>query len=109
MSPEQIMGQKIDPRSDIFSLGVLFYQLITGELPFHGDNLSGLLYQITQIKHPSPRSHNPKIPGICEQILDKAMAKDPNKRFRSAGEMARVINALGQRIDQIRIEKSSIK
>ena len=109
MSPEQIMGQKIDLRSDIFSLGVLFYQMITGELPFHGDNLSGLLYQITQIKHPSPRSHNPKIPGICEQILDKALAKDPNKRFKSAGEMARVINALGQRIDQIRIEKSSIK
>jgi eukaryotic-like serine/threonine-protein kinase len=109
MSPEQIMGQKIDSRSDIFSLGVLFYQMITGELPFHGDNLSGLLYQITQTKHPSPRSHNPKIPGICEQILDKALAKDPNKRFRSAGEMARVINALGKRIDQMRIEKSSIK
>jgi len=109
MSPEQIMGQKIDLRSDIFSLGVLFYQLITGELPFHGDNLSGLLYQITQIKHPSPRSYNPKIPGICEQILDKALAKDPNKRFRNAGEMARVINSLGQRIDQMRIEKYSVK
>jgi len=109
MSPEQIMGQKIDLRSDIFSVGVLFYQLITGELPFHGDNLSGLLYQITQIKHPSPRSYNPKIPGICEQILDKALAKDPNKRFRNAGEMARVINSLAQRIDQMRIEKSSMK
>jgi eukaryotic-like serine/threonine-protein kinase len=108
MSPEQIMGQKIDARSDIFSLGVLFYQLITGELPFHGDNLSGLLYQITQIKHPSPRSYNPKIPSICEQILDKALAKDPSKRFKSAGEMAKVINLLGQRIDQIRIQKSSI-
>lgn len=109
MSPEQIMGQKIDSRSDIFSLGVLFYQLITGELPFHGDNLSALLYQITQIKHPSPRSHNPKIPGICEQILDKAMAKDPNKRFKSAGEISRVFFSLGQRIDQMRIEKSSKK
>jgi eukaryotic-like serine/threonine-protein kinase len=108
MSPEQIMGQKIDARSDLFSLGVLFFQLITGELPFHGDNLSGLLYQITQIKHPSPRSYNPKIPQICEQILDKALAKDPAKRFRSAAEMSRVINSLGQRIDQIRIQKSSI-
>jgi eukaryotic-like serine/threonine-protein kinase len=108
MSPEQIMGQKIDARSDIFSLGVLFFQLITGELPFHGDNLSGLLYQITQIKHPSPRSYNPKIPQICEQILDKALAKAPDKRFKSASEMARVINLLGQRIDQVRIQKSSI-
>jgi eukaryotic-like serine/threonine-protein kinase len=108
MSPEQIMGQKIDARSDIFSLGVLFFQLITGELPFHGDNLSGLLYQITQIKHPSPRSYNPKIPQICEQILDKALVKDPARRFKSAADMARVINSLGQRIDQIRIQKSSM-
>ena len=106
MSPEQIMGQKIDSKSDIFSLGVLFYQLLTGELPFHGENLSGLLYQITQVKHPSPRSFNQKIPKVCEQILDKAMAKDPNKRFRMAGDMARVINALGEKIDQLRKRKS---
>jgi CHASE2 domain-containing sensor protein len=106
MSPEQIMGQKIDLRSDIFSLGVLFYQLLTGELPFHGENLSGLLYQITQVTHPSPRNFNPKIPKVCEQILNKAMAKDPNKRFGSAGEFSRVTNALGLKIDQIRRRRS---
>ena len=104
MSPEQIMGQKIDARSDIFSLGVLFYQLVTGELPFYGENLSGLLYQITQVKHPSPRSYNPRLPRVCEKILDKAMAKDPGKRFRSAGDMARIIRALGEKIDQLRKE-----
>ena len=74
MSPEQIMGQKIDARSDIFSLGVLFYQLLTGELPFHGDNLSSLLHQITQKKHPPVRNYNPKIPRACEQIIDRALA-----------------------------------
>jgi CHASE2 domain-containing sensor protein len=109
MSPEQIMGQKIDLRSDIFSLGVLFYQLLTGELPFHGENLSGLLYQITQVTHPSPRNFNPKIPKVCEQILNKAMAKDLNKRFGSAGEFARVTSALGLKIDQIRRRRSFSK
>ena len=106
MSPEQIMGQKIDYKSDIFSLGVVFFQLITGELPFHGENLSGLLYKITQVKHPSPRNYDPKIPKICEKILDKAMAKDPDKRFNSAGDMRKIIFALGEKIDQVMRERS---
>jgi len=106
MSLEQIMGQKIDSKSDIFSLGVVFYQLITGELPFHGENLSGLLYKITQIKHPSPRDYNPKIPKVCEQIIDKSMAKDPDNRFKSAGDMARIVNALGEKIDNVIRERS---
>ena len=102
MYPEQIMGQKIDARSDIFSLGVLFFQLLTGETPFKGDNLSNLLYQITQGKHPSLRERNPKIPGICERIIDKALAKNPQKRFKSAGEMAYVIQSLLAKIDELR-------
>lgn len=101
MSPEQIMGQKIDPRSDIFSLGVLFFQLLTGELPFHGENLSSLLYQITQVKHPSVREKNQKIPKACEQIIDKAMAKNQNERFNRAGEMARVLKVLISKIDAL--------
>ena len=106
MSPEQIMGQKVNSRSDIFSLGVLFYQLLTGELPFHGDNLSGLLYQITQVKHSSPRIYNKKIPKVCEQILDKALTKDPAKRFRTAGEMANIIRLLGEKMDQLQARKN---
>jgi CHASE2 domain-containing sensor protein len=109
MSPEQIMGQKIDYKSDIFSLGVLFFQLITGELPFYGENLSSLLYKITQVKHPSPRNYNPKIPKICEKILDKAMAKDPDKRFNNAGDMGKIIYALGEKINQVMRERSQKK
>ncbi|MGD9157908.1 MAG: protein kinase [Desulfobacteraceae bacterium] len=107
MSPEQIMGQKVNSKSDIFSLGVLFFQLLTGELPFHGDNLSGLLYQITQVKHSSPRSYNQKIPKVCEQILDKALVKDPAKRFRTAGEMAHIIRILGEKMDQLMARKKA--
>jgi eukaryotic-like serine/threonine-protein kinase len=100
MSPEQIMGQKVDPRSDIFSLGILFYQLLTGELPFQGDNLSGLLYQITQVEPPALKAFNPKLPQACEQIVDKALAKDPNGRFKTAGQMARVLKLLALKIEQ---------
>ncbi len=100
MSPEQIMGQKIDARSDIFSLGVLLYQLLTGELPFQGDNLSSLLYQITQVKHPPMRAFSPKIPVACEQIIDKALAKNPNDRFRTAGQIAKVLRLLTLKIEQ---------
>lgn len=100
MSPEQIMGQKIDSRSDIFSLGVLLYQLLTGELPFQGDNLSSLLYQITQVKQPSLRTFNPRIPTACGQIIDKALAKNPNERFRTAGQIAKVLRLLVLKIEQ---------
>ncbi len=101
MSPEQIMGQKIDHRSDIFSLGVLFFQLLTGETPFHGDNLSSLLYQITQVKHPPVREYNPKIPRVCEQIIDKALAKNPKERFKNAGDMAKYVMLLASKIDRL--------
>ncbi|MBW1723067.1 MAG: protein kinase [Deltaproteobacteria bacterium] len=105
MSPEQIMGQKIDYRSDIFSLGVLFFQLLTGKTPFHGDNLSSLLYQITQVKHPSVREYNPRIPRVCDQILDRALAKDPKERFSGAGEMAKYLRLILARIDQLSRKK----
>jgi CHASE2 domain-containing sensor protein len=99
MSPEQIMGQRIDYRSDIFSLGVLFFQLLTGELPFQGDNLSSLLYQITQTRHPKLRDFNPKLPAACDQIIDKALTKNPGERFKSAGEMASTVRLLASKIE----------
>jgi serine/threonine protein kinase len=100
MSPEQIMGHNIGPKTDIFSLGVLFFNLVTGELPFRGEKLNTLLYQITQAKHPSVRSINPSLPKAVEQIIDKALAKNPEHRFKSAGEMAKFLGLLRNKIDQ---------
>jgi eukaryotic-like serine/threonine-protein kinase len=100
MSPEQIMGHKIGPKTDIFSLGVLFFNLVTGELPFRGEKLNTLLYQITQARHPSVRSINPSLPRAVEQIIDKALAKNPDHRFKSAGEMAKYFRLLHNKIDQ---------
>ncbi|OPX36709.1 MAG: hypothetical protein B1H13_14000 [Desulfobacteraceae bacterium 4484_190.3] len=92
MSPEQINGRKIDGRSDIFSLGIVFFQLLTGELPFKGKTLTELFYQITQAKHPSPKEINPKVIRPCEQLIDRALAKDPADRFQNAGSKTEPIS-----------------
>ena len=104
MSPEQINSQEIDGRADIFSLGVVFFELLTGQLPFKGNTLTNLLYQITQVKHPSPREINPKVPKPCEQIINKALAKNPDQRFQTAGELAKYVKALIKKIDQVRAQ-----
>lgn len=103
MSPEQINGYDIDGRSDIFSLGVVFFELLTGELPFQGKTLTNLFYQITQKKHISPRSLNPRIPLPCEQIINKALAKDPDQRFQSAGELEKYLLILIKKIDEVKM------
>jgi CHASE2 domain-containing sensor protein/tRNA A-37 threonylcarbamoyl transferase component Bud32 len=106
MSPEQIMASKIDARSDIFSLGVVFFQLLTGELPFKGENLNSLFYQITQAKHPSPRNINPKVIKPCEQIVDKVLAKNPEHRFQTANDLAKYLRILSHKIDNLRAQKA---
>jgi serine/threonine-protein kinase len=106
MSPEQIMARTIDARSDIFSLGVVFYQLLTGELPFKGENLNSLFYQITQARHPSPRTINPRVIKPCEQIVDKVLAKNPDNRFQTANDLARYIRILAHKIDTLRAQKA---
>jgi len=106
MSPEQIMGRQIDARSDIFSLGVVFFQLLTGELPFTGDNMNSLFYKITQEKHTPPHTLNPKVIKPCEQILDKALAKNPDHRFQKASDFSKYLRVLANKIDTLRAQKN---
>ncbi|MFH1137800.1 MAG: serine/threonine-protein kinase, partial [Pseudomonadota bacterium] len=101
MSPEQIMGKKVDGRSDIFSLGVVFYQLLTGALPFASDDLAGLIRLITTRNPEPPTKHNPGIPRALVQIIAKAMAKDPEKRYGRAGEMARHAALAARKLDEL--------
>jgi len=94
MSPEQAMGLEIDGRSDIFSLGVVFFRLLTGELPFTAKTLKDLLYAIAQSRHASVSAIDPNIPSGVENIVDKALAKRVDKRYQAAGEMSQDIRAL---------------
>jgi serine/threonine-protein kinase len=105
MSPEQISGKKVDGRSDIFSLGVVMFELLAGEKPFTGDDITVLMYQVAREKHPSIREIKPKIPQVVEKIIDKALEKDQEERYQTAGEMAQHLKAVIARIDEIKARK----
>jgi serine/threonine-protein kinase len=87
MSPEQISGLKVDGRSDIFSLGVVLFQLLTGSLPFHGENPAALMHQIMKVRHPDPKSINPKILTPLVKVIDRSLEKDREKRYQHAAQM----------------------
>ncbi len=93
MSPEQIKNERIDLRSDIFSLGILFYQMVTGRLPFRGDNAHTVMFQIVQEEPPKPSSLNPDVPPVLDAIIAKCLAKRPDDRYQDANELGRVLLA----------------
>jgi len=99
MSPEQISGEKVDGRSDIFSLGSMLFQLLTGDVPFHGNSPAALLHQIINVVQPDPRTLNPKLLKPHVAIINKAMEKDREKRYQRANLMAAHLRALGKKID----------
>ncbi|MGD8367915.1 MAG: serine/threonine-protein kinase [Desulfobacterales bacterium] len=107
MSPEQISGEKVDGRSDIFSLGVMLYQMLTGELPFKGDNPAALMHQIMNTPHPDPRTYNPKIVKPLVFILNKALEKDRDKRYQKAAQMAAHLRELGSKLDAVLMKKKA--
>ena len=107
MSPEQIAGKKVDGRSDIFSLGVVLFEMLTGKKPFDSDDLTSLMYKIAREQHPAARSINPRIPQIVEKIIDKAMEKDPEKRYQKAGQMAEHLRKVIAKIDEARAKKGA--
>lgn len=84
MSPEQVAGKTIDARSDIFSLGVVMYEMLAGHKPFSGDSIVTVTYNIMNMEPPPP----PGVPPWLVGVIRKAMAKDPNARYSSAAEMA---------------------
>jgi len=107
MSPEQVNGKKVDGRSDIFSLGIVMYEMLTGQKPFSSHDVTSLLYQISHEAPVSAREINPKVPPVVERILDKAMTKDVNQRYQTAGIIAEHLRKVVERIDQLKEKRES--
>jgi len=87
MSPEQVRGQRADARSDVFALGCLFYELLAGRKPFDAESMHGILYKIMQEDPVPMREAAPGTPEVLAQIVEKALAKNPDGRFPSGSEM----------------------
>ncbi len=92
MSPEQLEGRTVTGHSDLFSLGVSLFQLLTGQLPFTADSMTGLMQQIAEAPHPPLRAFRPDLPACVESIIDRALAKSPDARYDSGAQMAAALN-----------------
>lgn len=89
LSPEQATGSKVDRRSDIYSLGCVLYEMLTGRIPFEGDTPVSIAYKHVEEEPTAPSSVNPAVPSALEAVVKRAMAKSPTDRYQSADEMAR--------------------
>jgi len=94
MSPEQAFGESVDQRSDLFSLGTVLYESLTGRQPFAGENYMGVIQNIIHKEIPAVRDLNPEVPADAEHVVMRALAKNRDDRFKSAREFREAIEAV---------------
>jgi serine/threonine-protein kinase len=99
MSPEQVIGKNLDTRTDIFSLGVVLYEALTGVAPFDGDNVNAIMYATVNSTPPPPSSHNRHVPAMLDLIVAKAMAKSVDDRYQSVKEFADDLREVRRQMD----------
>jgi serine/threonine-protein kinase len=88
MSPEQVAGKRAEPRSDLFSVGVILYEMVTGKPPFNGEDVTSVMFQILNFVPPPPSSLNPEVPEMLDFIVAKAIAKAPTDRYGNTRDLA---------------------
>jgi serine/threonine-protein kinase len=91
MSPEQVLGKPVDGRADIYALGIVLFRLLSGQLPFSNDSVTALINAHVDMPIPDIRSVKNKIPAVWQEVVAKAMAKDPDDRYATASDFARDI------------------
>ena len=103
MAPEQASGGNVTSSADLYSAGVILFEMLTGELPFPGDNPVQVMYRHVNDIPPRPREINPAIPASLEMVVMRSMAKDPEDRFQSAEEMEAALNRVPSADESTRI------
>ncbi len=107
MSPEQVLGQKVDARSDLFSAGVLLYRLLTGTLPFDGDSIVTIAYKVAKTEAPAVDKLRPELPLSLRRVIERALKKQPDKRFQTGEEFAQALIGVSRELSEDEKHKGS--